>query len=198
MVHRFIVRSEIISPASPQLVNHVSSGGRWTAMIAVAVFAGATLFSLQLPNVGSPAGDGFNTLAVLTMTGFGVAFVLYMGNNDQCSTLHECVVSIYPIGIQIECFVLSSQSGQADVQMSGHRKPIFFPRETVIDCVVSEVVHSQRVSSKLLFRIGEWPKFSRSEAYVHLVEAFPGVELTFVECLAMRAEMNRYLLQEIR
>jgi hypothetical protein len=197
MVHRFIVRSEVISPASPQLVNHVSSGGRWTAMIAVAVFAGATLFSLQLPNVGSPR-DGFNTLAVLTMTGFGVACVLYMVNDDQCSTLHECVVSIYPIGIQIECFVLSSRSGQADVQMIGHREPIFFPRETVIDCVVSEVVHSHRVSSNLLFRIGEWPKFSRSEVYVHLVEAFPGVELTVVECLAMRAEMNRYLLQEIR
>jgi hypothetical protein len=196
MVRRFIVRSEDISPATSRLVNHVISTDRWSAMITVAGFLGATLFSLLPPSDERPFGH-YKTLAFLVMAGFGVVYAHCIGNVDQTSALHECVVSIFPIGIQIECVVRSSLSRKTDDEhRTRRRKPIFVPRETVIDCVVSEVVHSHKVGSKVLFRIGVGPKFHQSDVYVHLVEAFPGVEMTYEECLAMRAEINRYLLQE--
>jgi hypothetical protein len=200
MVHRFIVRSEVISPATSRLVNHDISTDRWSAMITVAGFLGAILLSLLTPSDERQFGH-YNTLAFLVMAGFGVVCAHCIGNVDQTSALHECIVSIYPIGIQIECVVRSSLSRKTDdehrvTHRTRRRKPIFVPRETVIDCVVSEVVHSHKVGSKVLFRVGVGPKFHQSDVYVHLVDAFPGVEMTYEECLAMRAEINRYLLQE--
>jgi hypothetical protein len=196
MVHRFVVRSEVTSPAAPRLVNNVISTDRWSAMTTVALFAGAALLSLQAAWDDGPFGLN-KLMTCLAVAGFVVACALCIGNVDQSSASHECVVSIYPIGIQIECLVRSSPSGKADkVQRTPLGKPVFVPREAVIDCIVIELVHSHKVASKVLFRIGEWPKFCLSDPYVHLVEAFPGVEMTYAECLAMRAEINRYLLQD--
>lgn len=107
----------------------------------------------------------------------------------------DIVVEIYPLGIQIET-ITQDRSTIPPSQRRTVGKAIFLPREVVVDCVVNEVVLGHKVLSQLLFRVRCSSLKEGLADTVRLVQAFPGVEMTYVECLAMRAEINKFLLQE--
>lgn len=96
-------------------------------------------------------------------------------------------VAMYPLGIQLTTMIGTRTIGI----------PIFLPRGEIFDCVVSEVILAHKVVSIVLFRLqdsssGMIEKNSTVSPF-RLVEAFPGVEMRYEECLYMRNEIMKWL-----
>mmetsp|Transcript_31057 Transcript_31057/g.64806 ORF Transcript_31057/g.64806 Transcript_31057/m.64806 type:complete len:184 (+) Transcript_31057:21-572(+) len=75
-------------------------------------------------------------------------------------------VCVFPIGVQI------CQPG---------RPPLLLMSDTIHDCVVNEHILAHKVKNRLLVRL----KNSQS------VEAFPGSDLSYVDCLKLRNEIMK-------
>jgi hypothetical protein len=87
------------------------------------------------------------------------------------------------------------------------RPPLFIPRDVILDVIVNEVILAHKVVSVVLFRIlktdavqgirdaDERPPISTlmKKGYIHLVPAFPGVQMSFAECYNMRKELSAAL-----
>lgn len=195
MVKRFVVR---VKP------NHQRTGlysivGDGPGMLAAVAIIGAT--SIVLASSWPPLdfkGNDFSQASVSTFFAL-VAALLWFLHRDHSrlrDAVHESVVAVYPLGIQIENRV-TSPAIRSKTKVVG--ESIFIPMEALIDCVVREVVLSHKVISILQFRVLCRPGSAShlgSSADMKLVQAFPGVELSYSECLTMRAEIHKYLLQE--
>jgi hypothetical protein len=98
---------------------------------------------------------------------------------------------------------------------------IFLPRDCVLDCIVTEIIYSHKVQSLVVLRICDATKSpfatvdmctstggrpipvdnarncsaheSRRTA-TKLIDVFPGVEMTYMECLMARSQINEYLV----
>lgn len=64
--------------------------------------------------------------------------------------------------------------------------PTTLKKGDIVDCVVSELVLPHKVASVVVFRLRPGGGDS-----MRLVEAFPGAELTYVECLVLRNEIMK-------
>jgi hypothetical protein len=102
-------------------------------------------------------------------------------------------VTVYPVGVQLARF----SSGQPV------RPPMFIPRDVILDVIVNEVILSHKVVSVVLFRVWKQDGMEQTpdtdrppiasllkEGRIHLIPAFPGVELSFRECQIMRRELS--------
>ena len=119
--------------------------------------------------------------ALLTILIVFLSIVVMLGNQqvDDESPARQVVLSVYPIGIQLDS---NNSSGI----------PTFVPREDVVDCVVTEIIRAHCVFSTLVIRVRQQPANDDNDS-IRLIPAFPGVEMTYKECLTMRHEINKYL-----
>lgn len=74
-------------------------------------------------------------------------------------------IQLFPSGIQI------SQGGSTP--------PIFLFKDNILDCVVNEQILACRVRNRVVFRLKDSQQ----------VEAFPGIDLPYMECLRLRHEI---------
>lgn len=104
----------------------------------------------------------------------------------------SALVHISALGVQIA--TTSDASGRPTAFVG---TPRFLPREDVVDAVVSELVMGRCVESKVMFRVLTTSNNTGSEqtskkhatlmreGSVHLVDAFPLVKLSHVQCLKL-------------
>jgi hypothetical protein len=100
------------------------------------------------------------------------AFLVLLGMSRR--KVNEVRLAIYPIGIQLE---------SRDKKGRFVGEPLFLARENVVDCIVTESILAHKVRSVVVLRM-------RGN---ELIEAFPGVDLTYSECLVIRHEINNLL-----
>jgi hypothetical protein len=98
---------------------------------------------------------------------FLIIFLLYYLRPRKKANL-ERTVTMYPLGVQ-----LSGPTGT----------PRFLPRDVVVDCVVTEVILAHKVISVVIFRV------KGRNGTTELVDAFPGMDMTYVECLTVRSKI---------
>lgn len=104
----------------------------------------------------------------------------------------QVTVTVYPMGVQL-----------AKLQkLVPVRPPLLIPRDLILDVIVNEVILAHKVVSIVLFRVLKEdandlikPPVSTllKEGRIKLVPAFPGVEMSFAECQAMRRELSACL-----
>ena len=124
-------------------------------------------------------------LATLLVGYFGFATFCRTGRGDG-----EMVIKVYPLGIQrVKRYKNNKKSGYLE------QKPLFIPRNHILDCIVLEHVLATKVTSVVLFRIRTRSKEdSNTSNCTALVEAFPGAkEMSYVSCVALRAEILKAL-----
>jgi hypothetical protein len=156
---------------------------------------GSLVFVAVVVSIVATLTSDFPQAAVSTSIALVGAMVWFLKGDD--SAVHESVVAVYPLGIQIGNRVVLPRT-QSLKELIG--ATIFIPMEALIDCVVTEVVLSHKVISTLQFRVLCQPSGSAlrfgSTTPMKLIPAFPGVELSYSECLTMRAEIHKCLLQQ--
>lgn len=105
-----------------------------------------------------------------------------------------------------EVVEVSLSVNQLSVQLSTYRNgrsighPVLIPRNVVIDVVVNEVILSHKVVSVVILRLlksakgaGQPIQTLLQDDKVRLEVAFPGVELSYMDCIRMRWEISRAL-----
>jgi len=93
----------------------------------------------------------------------------------------ESTLTLYPVGVQTSSGTL-------------------IPRQDIVDVVVHEIVLSYKVFSVVLLRVSASPITVDRTIYdllsqnkVQLIRAFPGVELSYLDCIEMRNKISRAL-----
>lgn len=107
-----------------------------------------------------------------------------------------------------EVVEVSLSVNQLSVQLSTYRNgrsighPVLIPRNVVIDVVVNEVILSHKVVSVVILRLLKSAKTKEArqpiqtllqDDKVRLEVAFPGVELSYMDCIRMRWEISQAL-----
>lgn len=132
---------------------------------------------------------------VIAATGFLIALILLdKTRKRRAASTCEVTVTVFPLGVQL-----------ARTRKSGPlRPPLFIPRDVILDVIVNEVILAHKVVSIVLFRVwkhdgtldsDEKPPISTllKEGRIHLVPAFPGVEMSYTDCQVMRRELSASL-----
>jgi GPI-GlcNAc transferase complex, PIG-H component len=105
-------------------------------------------------------------------------------------------VSIYPLGVQLSTVCTPTKGMDATVDSNEHyyrmTPRMFIPRDRIVDCIVTEVIWAHKVQSLVVFRVSNQSQRSDDTA-VQLVSAFPGIEMTYIECLQYRRQINSCL-----
>jgi len=194
MVKRFVVRVEHASRlgASGAIDSWTAS---WTAaswllgaVLPVGCFIpGATIlsgiWSFSPPLVESSLAFSMLLITVLVSTG-----IMVCAGDRATTVLRECVVEIYPLGVLVQTQLRTATAGPRATEVE---KSVFLARESIIDCIVCEVILGHKVISQVLFRVR---RRSKDTDLIDPVPCFPGVEnMTYLECLAMREEMQSCL-----
>jgi len=215
MVDRIIVqakKSNEATPGSSQLRGVIAA--KWVLVPLILAYCGTYLLEIQrieeamdrlyahfldLIELNSEDIDSAIPIALFSLLAFSVASVLYcitriiLGspttNNNQ-----GVAVTLYHAGVQLSTVSLLKGHSGDEVQQ---KNPRFIPRDQIIDCIVTEVVLAHRVQSVVVFRLRKQPISSALEkeaCSIQLVNAFPGIDLSFMECCAIRSRVNSYLL----
>jgi hypothetical protein len=109
----------------------------------------------------------------------------------------EAVVTVFPA-----CVQLARLQGSKPIET-----PLLIPREDILDIIVNEIILSHKVVSVVVFRVlkrqgclkcTSTVKFAGmgsllQEGMVHLITAFPGVEMTYRECLVISKKISESL-----
>jgi hypothetical protein len=111
-----------------------------------------------------------------------------------CSNIsgRGAAVSIYPLGVQLSTVCRGIDPTVADLTRCRILPRVFIPRDRIVDCIVTEVIWSHKVQSMVVFRVSNRAPSSDDNA-MQLVCAFPGVEMTYLECLHYRRQINSCL-----
>ena len=108
-------------------------------------------------------------------------YVGAMGMTDSDGAGNKGVaIMLYHVGVQLA--IVTLRQGCESVLQQG--KPRFIPRDQIVDCIVTEVILAHKIQNVVVLRLRHERK---------LVNAFPGVDLTYTECCALRSEINSYL-----
>jgi hypothetical protein len=120
---------------------------------------------------------GYRTLLLACLVG---VLVLVISAIIVCkSTLRrnkytECAISVSATGVHLP---------------SGRRRQPFLPRERLTDIRVDEVIQANRVYSSLTLLV----KSTSTDGAIEAMEVFPGVELTYAECVQVRRKFLQLL-----
>ena len=130
-------------------------------------------------------------------------------------------IALYPLGIQMGTISVVDPNS-SDIKLSPNK---FLHRETIVDCIVTELVYSYKVQSSVMLRINQdvestntvrspitankidahhddddddvTDKLARTrtarENVTNLIRLFTDVEMTYMECLEIRSQINNYL-----
>jgi hypothetical protein len=145
------------------------------------------------------------TMMLVLGSAFSLVMLVRKRSNDVNERSRVPAVAVYPVGLQL-CTIPSSSTERKDSEYvyiptaSSKITPgIFFPREIVLDCVVAEIVYSYKVESFVFLRLckdaeNQTLPTSQDESAAKLMAVFPNVHMTYMECLAVRSQINEYLL----
>jgi hypothetical protein len=133
-------------------------------------------------------------------------------------------IALYSFGIQIGT-ILSSSSPTSTTNLSDVKliPEAFIPRDSIVDCIVIETIYSYKVQSIVALRIcNTLPKETFKDdnisinaqqeqsikdynLFIHtrkvrestkkIIPIFPDDEMTYMECLRIRSQINNYLMQ---
>ena len=127
-------------------------------------------------------------------------------------------IALYPLGIQMGTISVVDPNS-SDIKLSPNK---FLHRETIVDCIVTELVYSYKVQSSVMLRINQdvestntvrspitankidahhdddvTDKLARTrtarENVTNVIRLFTDVEMTYMECLEIRSQINNYL-----
>jgi len=124
-------------------------------------------------------------------------FVRWSGESNNSAGNKGIAVMLYHVGVQLTTVSLLNDRWTESVTTApGNAR--FIPRDQIIDCVVTEVILAHKIQNVVVFRL---QRRSRRANHAHdvpadsieLVNAFPGVDLTYMECCAIRSQINSYL-----
>jgi hypothetical protein len=121
-----------------------------------------------------------------------VAAVLYWRARSNTSG-RGAVVSIYPLGVQLSTVCRSIDPTVTDLALCRMIPRMFIPRYQIVDCIVTEVIWAHKVQSMVVFRVSIQSQ-STDDTAMQLVGAFPGIEMTYLECLQYRRQINSSLI----
>ena len=150
-----------------------------------------------------------------------LTLVITLSQNSTHETRIEAI-AFYPLGIQL---------GTLSVDDTTINKLIpqeFLHRETIVDCIVTELVFSFKVQNAVMLRTKLPPdeikntkeqslqydyatNDGRNDNFIDtlsrtrkarenvndLIRLFSDTEITYIECLIIRAEINKYLVEAI-
>jgi hypothetical protein len=151
-----------------------------------------------------PSWFSFSAVAVLVLlSAFGAVMFAHKRKRSVDKRSRLPAVAAYPVGLQL-CTIPFSSTEQRDAEFfatsiaSNMTPGVFFPRNIVLDCVVAEIVFSYKVESIVVLRIckdteNQTLPLSENESSKRLIDVFPRVSLTYMECLALRSQINEYL-----
>jgi hypothetical protein len=185
-------------------------------MVSTKFVVSANAKTTQRPSTSSPGVEalGVGSMAVVATLIFqtkiaesqlkiaSIVFLLFMLllikiRKQKAANTCQVIVEVLPLGVQV-----SRMQRARPV-----RPPLFIPRDVILDVIVNEVILAHKVVSVVLFRIlktdavqgirdaDERPPISTlmKKGYIHLVPAFPGVQMSFAECYKMRKELSAAL-----
>ncbi len=127
-------------------------------------------------------------------------------------------IALYPLGIQMGTISVDDPNS-SDIKLTPNE---FLHRETIVDCIVTELVYSYTVQSSVMLRINQdvestnnvrsptkvnktdahddddvTDKLARTrtarESVTNIIRLFSDVEMTYMECLGIRSQINNYL-----
>jgi len=162
----------------------------------------ASMYRLVSPRIEEDASaldPNVEWLAVVAFLGCLIAavrFVRSIGESNDSAGNKGVAVMLYHAGVQLATVSLLNDRWTEAVTAPGNAR--FIPRDQIIDCVVTEVILAHKIQNVVVFRLH---RRSSRTAHAHdvsadaieLVNAFPGVDLTYVECCAIRSQINSYL-----
>jgi hypothetical protein len=149
-------------------------------------------------------GTSWGILPVtVLLLAFAIAFLLAARSSaDKDSPSLEVSVTVLPLGVQL----VTKKKG---VPVS---TPTYLAREEILDVIVNEIIFAHKVVSIVVFRLlkdqGAAPenymtnkkdkaKHSMAlllkEGRVQLIPAFPGVEMSYTDCMSMRRDISKSL-----
>lgn len=137
-------------------------------------------------------------LVLLSVAGLVVLVGIFL----QCGKSEEleAIVSVNDLSVQF--------STHRNEKLVGY--PVLISRQEILDIVVNEVILSHKVVSVLVFRVLKLGMVGKEvmdaakvqpmhsllkENKVRLQVAFPGVEMSYMECMIMRREISQTLSQ---
>jgi hypothetical protein len=108
----------------------------------------------------------------------GVVIGLVIFETAKAIPEREVSVTIYPLGIQL---------------LSPTGKTQFIPRGSIQDCIVLEHVQAFQVTSHVVLRVSSQKQKQQQQQQedLQIIQAFPGAQLSFSQCLALNAELER-------
>lgn len=111
---------------------------------------------------------------------------------ESTSNNKGVAITLYHAGVQLAMVSLSKGRSGDVIQQEN---PRLIPRDQIIDCIVTEVVLAHRVQTVVVFRLRKQPSDTQEKeaCSIQLVNAFPGIDLSFMECCAIRSRVKSYL-----
>jgi len=184
MVHRILIReSQAVKLGHSRFFGY-STIGLVPLLIALSLNRYWGKFESLAETVMSTTAENLTPVSAVVLVVLSLLISLRSrgSKNDRCRGI---AVMIYPIGVQ-----LTEVSMKDDDDIGSNylqENPRFIPRDQIVDCVVTEVVLAHRVQSVVVFRVST--SKDRHSGSFQLINAFPGVNLTYRECLSVRGQI---------
>jgi hypothetical protein len=200
-------------------VNKIST----LVVLAPIAFTLLVTYSKELIDDDKP----YNQITVFVIIAAIMAQVIILSRRTPKHKEMEAM-ALYPLGIQLGTIpvdVTMNASNLSDIKLTPQE---FLHRETIIDCVVIELVYSYKVQSAVILRTKQrHDEFKNAnlhstftgntttgstedddatksltqtrrarESINNLIHLFSDFEMTYVECLRIRSQINNYLKQK--
>lgn len=131
-------------------------------------------------------------------------FFLARSRSQNEANRVAALLSLYPLGVQLATVSIATTGTNAGKKIPSTTMPrLFLPRDQIVDCIVTEVVWAHKVLSTVVFRMSSSQYHNLDDndddssppscATQQLISAFPGVEMTYLECLAARSQIEAFL-----
>ena len=217
----------IISPALTRHRNAVSNTpegeGRSNDETSLSYFIAPVVLLIvthfkDLSNAKNSHNNRWMSMILIAASVF-ILFVILLRRKPKHKLMEA--IALYPLGIQMGTISVVDPNS-SDIKLSPNK---FLHRETIVDCIVTELVYSCKVQSSVMLRINQdvestntvrspiaankidahhddddddvTDKLARTrtarENVTNLVRLFSDVEMTYMECLEIRSQINNYL-----
>jgi hypothetical protein len=140
-----------------------------------------TAVTASLPIVFIMVADSSNSLYQVFFAAIAIYSVfILISPIFRPLKLREASVTVFPLGLQL-------------VTSYSNKQPTLLLHQEIVDCIVNEVILAHKVINVILFRCYD------AKGNIKLVQAFPGMQLNYRDCLRIRSDLQEALhLQSMR
>jgi disulfide bond formation protein DsbB len=202
-VHTVVVRAAGLESTTRNPHHRSTRFTHWVMMIAVAVAMAGPLHNQMLSLLVWHSVSGYHLIFVSSMAGVYVA--LWMLWSKPSKSLAENVSTGVNRTNSVPSWEWTVEMSQVGIQLhrpkNSCRKQslsLFVARSDIIDCIVQEVIHVDAIHSLVSLRVvapdgRSMTETSTTRPSFRLIPLFPGVRLTYQECLVLRNEIQQRL-----